>query len=347
MITKPHNSNLVLRLLFGRFMLPSLVMAFGLVVAASIQLSAFEAHVLNVTAVIDRESSQCIGGQPKFWQDTAGCDGGKGENIWASQVNVLSSNFSGFFANISGNEICLLFDSHSSQPCPPADTAEGARCYAEAHALANELNLVSGRLDPQALLAGASTGSEAFAHLGLDADSTIEEAMIEVEEILAFPGSTATELFAAAVVGKATHLFYEDHNPQTPQCIFEAGDWAEGEIISFEEDTPAEDSTETTETTETEEIAAEEVVAEESVIEEVIEEAGSESDLETETETEVVTTEPAEETTEEATEETVETESTEELEVSTEEAEEETVTEEPAEEPTPEPEPETEVTETE
>ncbi|MEK7504863.1 MAG: hypothetical protein AAB589_01065 [Patescibacteria group bacterium] len=332
MMTKPNNYNPILRLFFGRFMFPSLVIAFGLVVAASIQLSAFEAHVLNVTAVIDRESSQCIGGQPKFCQHTAGCDGGKGENIWASQVNVLSNNFSGFFANISGNGICLLFDSHSSQPCPPADTVAGARCYAEAHALANELNLVSGRLDPQALLAGAIMGSEAFAHLGLDANSTIEEAMIEVEEILAFPGSTATELFAAAVVGKATHLFYEDHNPQTPQCIFEAGDWLEGEIISFEEDVLEED-TSTEESIETVEVAAE---GEENVIEEVIEEAaGSESDLETETETEVVTTEPAEE----ATEETVETESTEELEVPTEEAEEETVE---VEEPEVESEPETE-----
>ncbi len=327
--------NPILKIILGRFTLPSLVVAFGIVFAASIQLSAFEAHVLNVTAVIDREASACVSSSSKIWQDHDGCDGGKGENIWASQVNILSNNFSGAFGAISGNEICVLFDDHASFPCPSVDTVEGARCYAKAHGLALELNLVSGRLDPDALLAGADMGSDAFDHLGLGVYSTIQEAAEEIEEILTLSDPTPSELVAAAIVGKSINQFYEERNPQAPECIFERSDWEGVEIL----DTPADVSylvdevkEEEPEITEEKKEEPEEKLEPEGV-EEVKPKEIDSSAGNTENELETTPEEKMEEIQPELEEEVVEPE-TEEVEVvAEEETEEEEEVEEPSEEP--------------
>ena len=185
-------------------------------------LSAFEAHVINVTATIERRPNQCDALSPGYWRNHEGCSGGAGESVWASQINALSSTFSGVFSGYSGAAICAA----EWQPnCPSALTREGRLCRAKLHTLADELNLVSGRLDLNALIAGADRGGGSFDRLGLSPSSTVAEALTAVEGVIAQHEADATLdgrewLVDASQVAERIYSFYEDENPIAPQCIF-------------------------------------------------------------------------------------------------------------------------------
>ncbi|MBI2100881.1 MAG: hypothetical protein HYT47_02595 [Candidatus Vogelbacteria bacterium] len=186
-------------------------------------LSAFEAHVINVTATIERRPNQCDALSPGYWRNHEGCVQGGGESVWVSQINTLSSSFSGVFAGYSGPGICAA----EWQPnCPSVLTREGRLCRAKLHTLADELNLVSGRLDLNALIAGADRGGGSFDRLGLSASSTVAEALTAAERVIAQHEADATLdgrewLVDAAQVAERIYSFYEDENPIAPQCIFD------------------------------------------------------------------------------------------------------------------------------
>ncbi len=189
-------------------------------------LSAFEAHVINVTATIERPPNQCDALSVGYWRNHEGCtQGGNGSTIWASQVSALSSSlFSGVFASTTGSQMCFNLWIPN---CPSGNSVASKLCKAKAMTLGDELNLVSGRLDLAALLAGADNGSSAFLNLGLNSNSTIQEALTVIEAILANPGSTVLQLTNAAAVAERIYAFYEDENPQKPACIYSLEQFAQ------------------------------------------------------------------------------------------------------------------------
>ncbi|MCD6414736.1 MAG: hypothetical protein J7L23_03880, partial [Candidatus Diapherotrites archaeon] len=150
-----------------------------------------------------------------YWSNNEGCPD---SSYWADEISELSNNyFHGAFHDISGEEICETTDISN---CPSANQLEGKLCRAKAQALAVESNLVSGRLTLGASLAGSDNGDEAFDNLGLGPSSTIEDAMLAVEEIILNGSHTSGELTDAATVAERIISFYEDENPQYPECIY-------------------------------------------------------------------------------------------------------------------------------
>lgn len=197
-------------------------------------LSAFEAHVINVTATIERRPSQCDALSPGYWANHEGCNGGVGESVWTTQINTLSQTFSGVFGDVSGATIC----SAEWQPnCPPGGTREGRLCRARRHVLADELNVVSGHLDLTALIAGADRGGGSFDRLELSPASTIAEALAVVERVIAQHEADVTLdgrewLVDALVVAERIYTFYEDENPIAPQCVYDLDDVELSLVIS-------------------------------------------------------------------------------------------------------------------
>ena len=288
--------------------------------------SAFEAHVVNVTAQIENYKVSCPAYSIDEWRDHQGCTAGTGSSLWASEVNQLSSGLSNYFSNYTGEMICqdlVLAD------CKGLEGRENAVCWATAHALVNELNLVSNRLAPNALVAGGFDGNPAFGRLGISAGSTVLEVVTLAESILANASSTAPQLRDAMYVSRRVHHFYNYENSAKPQCVFdldalpvveiipeleiELGVDVEAtsteEIIKEDIATTTEEAATTTEetitpieidlpdedvATTTEEIVVEEEVGVEKEIEEESEEEVVEEEIETENE-EVVEEENAEE----------------------------------------------------
>ena len=196
---------------------------------SAVLFSAFEAHVINVTATIERHPNQCDPKSANYWLKHDGCqNGGVGGSDWADEVNVLSGHLSGAFVTYDGAAICAALWPDN---CETRDTRAGKLCQAKAETLVNELNLVSGHLDPEALLAGADNGSGAFDHLGLSATSTITEALETLERVLADENIDEGYLLKARQVARLITAFYEDENPLFPQCVFE---FIEPEIIPDE-----------------------------------------------------------------------------------------------------------------
>lgn len=195
------------------------VLALVLILANSvIYLAAFEAHVVNVTATIERPPTMCNALSIGYWRNHEGCTGGEGESDWTSEIHVMTSNFSGIFYNITGAEIC---EALWVPNCPSGNNILSKRCKATAMALADELNLVSSRLDLDALIAGADDGSAAFDHLWLTYNSTVRDALVQIEMILGNPNSTTGQLTDAAYVAERIYAFYEDENPNAPQCVMD------------------------------------------------------------------------------------------------------------------------------
>mgnify|MGYP001617418473 CR=1 FL=1 len=180
--------------------------------------NAFEAHVVNVTAQIENYKVSCPAYSIDEWRDGQGCTQGYGSSLWASEVNQLSSGFSSFFSNYSGEQICqdLVLAN-----CEGLEGRENAVCWATAHTLVNELNLVSNRLAPDALVAGGFDGNSAFGRLGINADSTVLGVATLTESILANASSTALQLRDAMYVSRRVHFFYNYENPLKPQCVFD------------------------------------------------------------------------------------------------------------------------------
>ncbi|MEK7519740.1 MAG: hypothetical protein AAB581_00635 [Patescibacteria group bacterium] len=191
-------------------------LAFALV-NSGIFLGAFEAHVLNVTAVIDDNPPLCDARSLGYWKNHEGCFKGKGESIWTDEIHQVTTEFAGIFYDITGEQICKAVWISS---CPSGNDPDARRCKARAMALAVELNLVSGRLQLDALLAGADDGSSAFDHLGLTGASTIRQAMMMIEIIIGTPSSTSQQLKDAAYVAERIYTFYESENPDAPRCVY-------------------------------------------------------------------------------------------------------------------------------
>ena len=199
-----------------RVLIASPVLLFFILVLAVIPISAFEAHVINVTATIDPGPKICDARSLGYWKNHEGCSWGEGESIWGSAVQSLSASFSGIFAATTGGQMC--HDLWLTN-CKGA-SLQKKRCRARVHTLAVELNVVSGRLDLNALIAGADNGNSAFDHLGLSPNSTIQEALAAIEAIIANTGSTASQFTDAAYAAERIYEFYENECKEKPYCIY-------------------------------------------------------------------------------------------------------------------------------
>lgn len=183
-----------------------------------IYLAAFEAHVVNVTATIERPPVMCNALSIGYWKNHDGCAGGEGESVWTDEINDLSSSeFAHVFSSVTGQEIC---EALWIPNCPSGNGYSAKLCKAKAMALADELNVVSGRLSLDALLSGAADGNIAFDHIYLNANSTIQEALWKIEGVIAgvYGGVSLTE---AAYVAERIYAFYEDENPDVPYCVID------------------------------------------------------------------------------------------------------------------------------
>ena len=202
----------------GKYLLVSKLALAAVLVVFVVPLAAFEAHVINVTAVIERPPTQCDALSIGYWRNHEGCDQGEGESVWTDEIHDMTSNFSGLFYNTSGEEICQALWIPN---CPSGNGAFAKRCRATAMALADELNLVSGRLALDALIAGADDGNSAFDHLGLDYNSTVEEALTGIEYIVSNLNYSASQYNDAAYVAERIYTFYEDENANAPYCVMD------------------------------------------------------------------------------------------------------------------------------
>lgn len=184
-----------------------------------IYLTAFEAHVVNVTATIERPPMMCNALSIGYWRNHEGCAGGEGESVWTDEINDLSggSEFSDVFSAITSEEIC---EALWIPNCPSGNGYSAKLCKAKAMALADELNVVSGRLSLDALLSGADDGNIAFDHMYLNANSTVRDALRKTEGVIAgvYGGVSLTE---AAYVAERIYAFYEDENPDAPYCVID------------------------------------------------------------------------------------------------------------------------------
>ena len=143
--------------------------------------------MVNVTATIERPPTMCDALSIGYWRNHEGCDQGDGESVWTSQIREMTRNFSGAFYNITGEEICQAL---WIPDCPSGNNVPAKLCRATAMTLADELNLVSGHLDINALIAGADNGNAAFDRLGLNYNSTAKEALTKIEMIITNSYST-------------------------------------------------------------------------------------------------------------------------------------------------------------
>ncbi|OGD66702.1 hypothetical protein A2442_00245 [Candidatus Campbellbacteria bacterium RIFOXYC2_FULL_35_25] len=164
------------------------------------------------------EQNQCGALSQGYWRNNEGCSQGTGSSDWASEINILSSTFSGVFATSSGADMCVVFHIPS---CPSGNTVASKLCKAKNKVLADEANVVSGKLDLNAILSGSDDGDSSFDNLGLSSLSTIQEAFIILEQGLANDSATRDELVDIGYVAERIYSFYEDENPDTPYCIYE------------------------------------------------------------------------------------------------------------------------------
>ena len=168
-----------------------------------------------VTSEYCVEEKKCDALSIGYWQNHEGCPT---SSIWTVEIQELSLNeFSGAFSTISGADICFYL---APSNCPGGGTVEGQLCRAKGKALANLSNIVSNRLDLNALIAGADDGNEAFDNLGSNSSSTVREALIAIENIIINSNAAKDELEDAAYVAERIYTFYEEENPDPPWCIY-------------------------------------------------------------------------------------------------------------------------------
>ena len=228
----------------GKYLLVSKLALAAVLVVFVVPLAAFEAHVINVTAVIERPPTQCDALSIGYWRNHEGCDQGEGESVWVNEIHDMTSNFSGLFYGITGEEICQDLWIPN---CPSGNNAPAKRCRATAMALADELNLVSGRLQLDALIAGADDGNSAFDNLGLSYNSTVEEALTSIEYIVANGFYSASQYNDAAYVAERIYSFYEDENTDAPYCVMDPVSLSSSivpQISSLSQDAPEEEDEE-------------------------------------------------------------------------------------------------------
>lgn len=161
------------------------------------------------------EGGQCDAKSIGYWQNHEGCPT---SSNWTNQIHNLSSDsLNGAFSSISGSDICVLL---APSNCPSGGTLEGQLCRAKGKILADESNIVSGKLDLSALVAGGDDGDIAFDNLGVSSTSTIRMALSIVEAVIIDSNHTIDQLRDAAYVAERVYSFYENENPNRPMCIF-------------------------------------------------------------------------------------------------------------------------------
>ena len=202
----------------GRVLLVSKFALILVLLGFVIPLSAFEAHVVNVTAKIERRPASCGALSVGYWRNHEGCSqGGEGSSAWEAEIQALSGTFSSAFAATTGAQMCNNFWIPN---CPSGNSVPAKLCRARAMTLGDESNVVSSRLDLNALIAGADNGSSAFDHLGLSSNSTVSEALAALEAIIVDLSHTTGQLTDVATVAERIYTFYEDENPSRPYCIY-------------------------------------------------------------------------------------------------------------------------------
>ena len=204
---------------FTRSIFVTFLFLIALAASAALLLSGSDAHVINVTAKI--EPPLCDTRSIGFWANNEGCSHGAGSSDWDNEVQVLSSEYSGVFTALSGGDMCSALWVPN---CPSGNTVEAKRCRATAHTLAVELNVASNRLHRSAFLAGADNGDSAFNRLHLFESSTVHEALISLESVLADSSASRLQLQDAATVAERIYAFYESENPFHPRCVFQPDD---------------------------------------------------------------------------------------------------------------------------
>jgi len=168
----------------------------------------------NVTPAI------CDGLSPGYWATHDGCNNGSGNTDWKPVVSAISSGFSGVFVSTSANQMCKAL---TTSLCPAANTTAGKKCRAKRQLLANEMNVASWHLSLDAIIAGADNGDPAFDTLGLTSTSSIRQAILIAEQIVANPASTGAQFVAVTTVMDRIHIFYESENTEAPYCQYLPG----------------------------------------------------------------------------------------------------------------------------
>lgn len=175
--------------------------------------------------------SNCNAEPISYWQNNEGCENNPAVSNLAIQINNLSSgHFQSAFATTTAADICTLFDINS---CPPEGTLAGELCRAQGEILADLSNIVTGRLDLNAVIAGGFDNSQPFINLAITASSTIEEALNKIEAVLVNPSATAEDLTGAGYVAQRIYTFYSSENPYpSGTCIYyEPGDIVLNEFV--------------------------------------------------------------------------------------------------------------------
>jgi len=191
----------------------------GALLLASVPLlTAFEAHVVNVTAKIERRPVSCDARSLGYWANHDGCSKGTGESIHAQKVREISQGLMGAFASYTGEEIC---EALWMPNCGPGGVRAGRLCRARAHTLADISNIAAGVLDTAALIAAADDGTIAFDRLGLTPFSSVDEALTAIEIIILDPSASSIDLRHASYVAQRIYSFYEEENPFSPRCIYD------------------------------------------------------------------------------------------------------------------------------
>ena len=169
------------------------------------------------TTLCTMQQNQCAALSPGYYKNNDGCQNGIGSSIWAAQVNTLSDSFFDVFATIDGSGTCVQFAVNCTTST--SNDVDKARCNAKKHLLADETNAVANHLRPDALVAGGYDGNAAFGSLGIYATSTIQQAMVAIEQVIANPGSTKEQLTRAQYVAARLYTFYENENPDPSECV--------------------------------------------------------------------------------------------------------------------------------
>jgi len=217
------------KLTFGsvfKLLLASKITLILVLITLVVPLTAFEAHVVNVTATIERRPSQCAALSPGYWANHDGCSQGYGKTKWMNQIHDLSNSYSGVFGSLMGELMCKNLWEAS---CPLGNNIPAKLCRAKRHVLALELNIVSARLDPNAIIAGSDDGSSSFDNFGLSPASTVKQALTVLESTLANPSSTIFQLNDTAYVAERINTFYESENPSRPECVYT---WGNNDFVS-------------------------------------------------------------------------------------------------------------------
>ncbi|MDD5110265.1 MAG: lamin tail domain-containing protein [Patescibacteria group bacterium] len=169
------------------------------------------------TKLCQPQQNQCEAKSQGYFKNNDGCNNGTGTSIWATQVNTLSDGLSDVFATTNGNAMCVQLAVNCTTST--SNDVDKARCDAKKFTLADEMNAVSSHLRTDALVAGGYDGNTAFTLIGISATTTIQHALTIMEQVIADPGSTKTQLADVQYIAARIYTFYEKENTDPFECV--------------------------------------------------------------------------------------------------------------------------------